>query len=118
MLDFSALTLAPAMATFGRPVRVIPGPSRPPRAPFDAVGVWRVRNLEIAIEGGGALNDVTLTLGIRLADWPSAPQQFDRIEVPAAGGLPAEGTLWIDDIDPDGQGGVTLTLKHGAPPAR
>ncbi len=36
--------------------------------------------------------------------------------MPAYRSLPAENTLWIDDIDLDGQGGATLFLKRGLPP--
>lgn len=116
MIDFAALALGPGIAAFGRPVTVTPLASSPARLPFDATGVWTVKNTSIQLEGDQSLNTTMLTLGIRLSDWTYEPEQFALVRIPAAGFYPDEGTLWIDDIDPDGQGGATLTLKRGQPP--
>lgn len=112
MIDFAALALGPGITAFGRPVTVTPLASRPTRPPFQATGVWSVRNVDVAVESGGSLNSTAITLGIRLADWPVRPVPQMQIQVPAAGFYPDEGTLWIDDVDPDGQGGATITLKR------
>ncbi|MFB0491307.1 small ligand-binding sensory domain FIST [Methylobacterium sp. OAE515] len=113
MIDFAALALGPGIATFGRPVTVTPPASKPPRPAFDATGVWTTRNVNVEMgPGQQSLNTVTITLGIRLSEWPVAPAQGMAIRVPAAGSYPDEGTLWIDDVDQDGQGGATLTLKR------
>ncbi|MCJ2021068.1 hypothetical protein MKK84_27210 [Methylobacterium sp. E-065] len=111
MIDFAALALGPGIATFGRPVTVTPLASRPAKPPFAASGVWSVRNVDVPLGPNESLNTTTITLGIRLADWPVRPVQGMEILVPAAGSYPDEGKLWIDDVDPDGQGGATLTLK-------
>lgn len=117
MIDFAALALGPGIATFGRPVTVTPLASRPAKPPFPASGVWSVRNVDVALDHGGSMNTTTITLGIRLADWPVPPAKGMEIRVPAAGSYPDEGKVWIDDIDPDGQGGATLTLKKKPPGA-
>lgn len=111
MIDFAALALGPGITAFGRPVTVTPLASTPPRPPFDTTGVWSKRNVDVPLIEGASVNTVTITLGIRLSDWDVAPVQGMAIRVPAAGFYPDEGTLWIDDVDPDGQGGATLTLK-------
>ncbi|MBP2494708.1 hypothetical protein ABID82_006948 [Methylobacterium sp. PvP062] len=116
MIDLAALALGPGIAAFGRPVTVTPPASTPVRPPFDATGVWTVRNTNVGLEAEQSLNTTVLTLGIRLSDWTYEPEQFALVRMPAAGFYPDEGTLWIDDIDPDGQGGATLTLKRGYPP--
>ncbi|MCJ2053998.1 hypothetical protein [Methylobacterium sp. J-070] len=116
MIDFAALALGPGIAAFGRPVTVTQLASRPVRQPFDASGVWAVQNTNVELEAGANLNTTRITLGIRLSDWQYPPEQFALVRVPAAGFYPDEGTLWIDDIDPDGQGGASLTLKRGKPP--
>ncbi|SFT11733.1 hypothetical protein [Methylobacterium sp. yr668] len=116
MIDFAALALGPGIAAFGRPVTVTPLASSPVRLPFAATGVWTVKNTSIQLEGDQSMNTTVLTLGIRLADWKYRPEQFSVVRIPAAGFYPDEGSLWIDDIDPDGQGGATLTLKRGKPP--
>lgn len=115
MIDFAALALGPGIAAFGRPVTVTPLPAQPPVAPFQATGIWTVRNTNVEVMGGETVNTVDITLGIRLSDWALPPRPRMQVRVPAAGSLPDEGTLWIDDIDPDGQGGATLTLKREPP---
>lgn len=112
MIDFDALVLAPTVGAFARPVRVNPGLA----AAFDARGVWASRSVDVATEDGGVLNTRVLTLGIRLSEWQAPPKKRMRIEIPAAGSLPAEGILQVDDVDLDGQGGASLTLKRAERP--
>ncbi|MDV2988155.1 UNVERIFIED_CONTAM: hypothetical protein Q9R58_28030 [Methylobacteriaceae bacterium AG10] len=112
MIDFAALTLGPNMATFGRPVTVLADGARPA---FDATGIWATRAADVTLVESANLNTTVITLGIRLSDWARPPEQFMRLEVPAAGGLPAEGRLYIDDVDLDHQGGAKLVLKRGKP---
>lgn len=116
MIDFAALALGPGITAFGRPVTVKPLASKPIRQPFDTSGVWAVQNTSIELEAGASLNTTKITLGIRLSDWKYPPEQFAFVRVPAAGFYPDEGTLWIDNINPDGQGGASLVLKRGNPP--
>jgi hypothetical protein len=117
VIDLAALALGPGIAAFGRPVTVTPPASKPPKPAFAATGVWTKRNVNVELGQGESLNTVTITLGIRLSDWGVEPVQGMAVRVPAAGFYPDEGTLWIDDIDPDGQGGATLTLKKQPPGA-
>lgn len=112
MIDFSALTLGPCLATFGRPVTVLADGAR---SAFETTGVWAVRAADIRLEGDSSLNTTVITLGIRLSDWACPPEQFMCLDVPAAGGLPAEGRLYVDDVDEDHQGGAKLILKRGRP---
>ncbi|GEP09814.1 head-tail joining protein [Methylobacterium gnaphalii] len=115
MIDFSALVLGPTVGAFGRPVTVTPLASQPAREPFDATGVWTKRAVDIALEGGESLNTSVIMFGIRLSDWKYPPEKRAVLRIPAAGSYPDEGSLWIDDIDLDGQGGAVLTLKRGKP---
>lgn len=117
MIDFAALALGPGIAAFGRPVTVTPLPARPVLPAFPASGIWAVRNVDIPLDEGGSMNSTTITLGIRLSDWPVPPVQGMAVRVPPAGSYPDEGTLWVDDVDPDGQGGAMLTLKRTPPGA-
>lgn len=114
MIDFAALTLGPTLAAFGRPVTVLAEGSLPA---FDTTGVWAVRAADIRFVDDASLNTTVISLGIRISDWARSPKQFMALRVPAAGGLPDEGTFYIDDVDSDGQGGAKLILKRGRPPA-
>ncbi|MCJ2067757.1 hypothetical protein MKK75_02870 [Methylobacterium sp. J-030] len=116
MIDFAALALGPGIDAFARPISVCPVRSQPGKPAYPARGVWSSRNLDVATEDNRLLNSRTLTLGIRLSEFAIPPKTRDIIDVPAYLSLPTENTLWIDDIDLDGQGGATLFLKRGVPP--
>jgi len=121
-IDFSALVLAPAMATFGRPVLILPIASQPIAAPYPARGIWTVESINIPTEDGGTFSSVKLKLGIRLADFTIAPNVEDRVATAASqlplaywqGVLPTDGNIdfIIDNFSPDGQGGAVLILKR------
>jgi hypothetical protein len=121
-VDFSELVLAPAIATFGKRVTIIPKASQPYAAPYCANGIWTVTQVDLMTEDGGTLSNRTLKFGIRLADFTFVPKKGDWITTPVCE-LPLgywEGEfepnsnidLVIDDFQPDGQGGATLVLKR------
>lgn len=122
-VDFSSLVLAPAMATFAKPVTVTPNASQPNAAPYTARGIWTVQNTSIIGESGNVFSTVNLKLGIRIADYPAAiPAQNDWISS-AASDLPLgywQGQIdptsvidfLIDNVTPDGQGGIVLDVKR------
>lgn len=103
-LDFAALVLVPAMATFAQPVTVTPIVSQPGVAAYLARGVYALKPVDIALEGGGLISTQQRMLGIRLADFSTPPAQLDQIAMP-------QGTFVIADIKPDGQGGADLWLR-------
>lgn len=122
-IDFSALVLAPAMATFAKPVTITPLASQPLAAPYCARGIWSVISTTIIGEMGNPFSTVNLKFGIRWADYPAAaPAQGDWITV-AAKDLPLgywEGQIdpnaaidfIIDNVTPDGQGGAEMIVKR------
>lgn len=116
MIDFDALVLAPAMATFARPISVTPAASQPAAPAYRARGVWSVRNVDIQGQDGIYSGQVR-TLGVRLSEFAIPPVQGDRVDLPAVLSLPAEATHTIEDVDDDGQGGAVWTMKQigGAP---
>ena len=116
MIDFAALALAPGITAFARPVMIQPARSQPGEAAYPARGVWSSRQVEVQTEDGRILNTRVITLGIMLSEFPVAPKTRDHVDVPAAGFYTAEGRHWIEDIDLDGQGGASLTLKKGDAP--
>lgn len=94
------------MDAFARPITVFPDKSQPALSvvPYAARGVWSVRNIDTPLEDGSIFSDQILTLGVRLSEFAVEPVPGDRIVV--------DGTTYlIDDTDPDGQGGSTITLK-------
>lgn len=105
MIDFDALILAPAMATFARPITVLPLASRPGEPPYTTRGVWSERPVDVQTEDGAILSSAVKTLGVRLSEFTVPVVAGDRVSV--------DGTTYqVDDTDDDGQGGSLWTLKE------
>jgi hypothetical protein len=115
MIDFDALVLAPAMTAFARPIVVTPVMSQPGAAAFGARGVWEIKNIDVQTEEG-IYSGQRRTLGVRLSEFAVPPVQGDRVDIPAYLSRPAEATHVIDDVDDDGQGGSTWTMKQVTSP--
>ncbi|WP_426313850.1 hypothetical protein ACN9MF_20260 [Methylobacterium fujisawaense] len=122
MIDFAALTLAPCIDIFARPIIVTPQASQPARRaedgtiipagqPYPSRGVWASRPVDVPVEGGGIMSTQVHTLGIAAADFEFPPAPDDYIEIPAHMSLPRIGLCQVEDTDDDGQGGTSLTLK-------
>lgn len=105
MIDFSALVLAPAMATFARPITVFPVASMPGIPTYAARGIWSERPVDVQTEDGAILSSAVKTLGVRLSEFATPATAGDKVQV--------DGAMYqIDDTDDDGQGGSLWTLKE------
>lgn len=103
-VDFDALVLAPAMATFARPMAVTPVKSQPGAPAYPARGVWTFRPVQIQLEDGRIQSTNEAHLGIRLAEFTVPPAQLDTLVFDGR-------TYEIADATPDGQGGADLKLR-------
>lgn len=103
-VDFDSLVLKPAMDTFSKAMTVKPLASQPLAPSYAARGVWSKRPVDIATEGGAILSSEEKKIGIRLSEFvvPIAP--LDQVKFDGE-------WYWIDDVDEDGQGGASLSLK-------
>jgi hypothetical protein len=105
MLDFDALTLAPAMAAFGEPAVYRPGAG----APWSFSGIFNRYASDDKITGDGEMRQVVApTLGLRIADLqPGAP-------LPCRGEtIVVRGIVWsiVEPIE-DGFGHLQLKLRQ------
>ncbi|WP_342106300.1 hypothetical protein [Methylobacterium sp. SI9] len=124
MIDFAALTLAPCIDIFARPIIITPQASQPARReggvivpagqPYASRGVWASRPIDVPTEEG-IMSSQAHTLGIQASDFTIPPAPGDLVEIPAAGSLPRIGVCEIEDTDDDGQGGTSLSLKVVGP---
>lgn len=120
MIDFAALTLAPCIDIFARPIIITPQASQParresgvtilPGQPYASRGVWASRPIDVPTEEG-IMSSQAHTLGIQARDFTIQPAPGDLVEIPAAGSLPRIGLCEIEDTDDDGQGGTVLSVK-------
>jgi hypothetical protein len=69
-IDFSSLVLAPAMATFAKPVLVTPLASQPNAAPYSARGIWTVQEHDDHRRDGNTFSTVNLVWH-SLGDYPA-----------------------------------------------
>lgn len=110
MFDFDATTNAAVFDVYARPVSYSPGhklvqPAAPLRAIFDRaheIVLDEMANSELRQAGHSTTVPV---LTVRLADFATPPAQGDQISVPA------EGSFFVWDIQPDGEGCADLVLK-------
>lgn len=121
-IDFSSLVLAPAMATFAKPVLIVPQVSQPNAAPYSARGIWTVQE-QTLVSAEDTFTSTSIVLGIRWVDFPATgPAEGDMLHTSARnlplgywqGQIDPDATIefMIDAVTPDGQGGAKITLKR------
>lgn len=73
VIDFSALVLGPAMATFGETVRYTPGLRSPiyTGASFEITGVFDHAHIEAGELGNPGVNTTRPVLGVQLSQFPA-----------------------------------------------
>jgi hypothetical protein len=122
MVNFNRLVLRPAMTAFQRPMTVYPIVSIPGAPSYSARCIWDIKNIDVHLMGssssddigggsGGVLSSYIIRAGIKLDEFATPPAPGDKLDIPAYQGQPAVGKVLVDDSDPDGYGGATLTLK-------
>ena len=103
-VDWDALVLAPTMTVFADPIALTPTVSMPGALAYPARGIFAQRPTRWETAEGGLLTTMETTLGIRLADFPVPPRQGDS--------LVRLGVTWfVWDVNADGQGGASLSIK-------
>jgi hypothetical protein len=73
VIDFDALVLGPAMATFGEAVWYVPGPRSPiyTGAGFEITGVYDHAYVEAGELGSPGVNTTRPVLGVQLSQFPA-----------------------------------------------
>jgi len=114
-IDFNQLVLGPCMGTFAETneVLVTPWPATTDSGPaYTTRGIYSSGPIDVALQEGGIFSDQRTSLGIKLDEWPDIELNY-RVDVKVKG----VGVVryWVGDIDTDGQGGATLTLRTTVP---
>ncbi|MCQ8240523.1 head-tail joining protein [Rhizosaccharibacter radicis] len=105
-IDWGGLVLAPCVAIFGEAAthRSADGQDRAVQGIFDS-GFLAVDPLPVYGFTPAHISTYTACLGIRLSDFPVAPEQGDLITVRGV-------RYWIWDVRPDGKDGAKLMLNE------
>lgn len=114
-INFSQQVYLQTQDTYSRPVTVTPLTSQPNGQPYVTRGIFEVEAMDVAAMDGSIISETRIILDIREAEFAVLPMQGDLIDVPAVGGIPAEGQFEVLDADPNGGGETTLTLRHIVP---
>lgn len=119
-IDFDALVLGPCMATFGEPITVDPLASQPGQAPYQSTGIFSSRSYEVSLPDGSLMMTQITTLGVQLSQFVIPPAERDVITVGGLPGSPPSRPYPVQyiaaDVQKDGQGGMTMTLRKQVPP--
>lgn len=104
------------MDTFALSVTIFPTDGG---APYAARGVWRYQDTDVMLDDGTLLSSTTITLGIRLSEYPAVPLRGYGVQIyrPAwakPNAFDVQNYV-IDMVRPDGQGGASLVLKAKQP---
>jgi hypothetical protein len=110
-LNMSVLVKLPCMDILARPITVAPLASRPGDAAYAGRGYYDTREQDVVGEDNSVIVDQQTFLDVRDAEFAVVPQQGDLIDIPADGGVPAEGRFEVVSASPDGGGLTTLVLR-------
>lgn len=98
---------------FARPVMFYPIKSQPSVPSYTARGIFSTIPIDIIVQDGGNLSDQKTILDILEREFAVLPVQQDRVYIGLdTSGMPAIGTFEIQDIDTNGGGESTLTLRR------
>lgn len=112
-VDFKSRVLAPNFRFWGVKCRFLPIESQPEAQPFERLGIFESRPVDVSLLDNGVMGTQNTTLDIMLDDFQIALVQRDRVDIVDPTIAPIHrGLYWIDDVDPDGQGAATLTLRR------
>src|SRR5262245_26029869 len=114
-INFSDVVYGPCQDIFGRPVNFtsklgnsFTGAGR---------GIYDTRAIDVPVEDGVIMSDQQTIVAIRAVEFSTWPVQGDTISIPAEpiSQLPALGQFEIIDVDDNGGGEITLTLRKIVP---
>jgi hypothetical protein len=114
-MNYSALIYAPNFDQWARPITFNPIASQPGAPTFEGRGIWHQDRLDIILEDGSVFVDQQDSMDILESEFPVAPQQLDRIVIPADGNVPAEGEFEVVSATRNGGGETNLVLRKWLP---
>jgi hypothetical protein len=110
-INFSTDVYAICQDTFGRPATFTSASGNSYSG--TGRGIYRTDFLDVILEDNSTISDQQTIFDIRADEFPVLPAQDDTIDIPAEpiSGLPALGQFQIVDLNDNGGGEITLTLR-------
>ena len=119
-VDFSTLLYLATQNVIARAITITPIVSNPGAPAFAMRGIYDTSPVDIETDMGTVMvSDQSTIVDIRdnelFAIGQVLPQQGDLINIPAEGMIPAEGDFEVTDVDRNGGGETTLTIRKWEP---
>jgi hypothetical protein len=111
-IDFSQQVYAPTYAVFSRPVEFTPKASQPGQPVYTGRGIFSTQPMDVLTEDNAILSDAKTILDIIEIEFNVLPEQLDELYIPASEGMPALGNFQVMNVDLNGGGEATLTLRR------
>ena len=110
-VNMSTMVYLPNQQLFGRPVTFTSALGNS-YSGFGR-GIYDTDEMNIVLEDGSIMSDQKTILDIRAVEYPTLPVQGDQVSIPyePVTQLPDLGTFTILDLDDNGGGEITLTLR-------
>lgn len=102
MVDWDKFVIGPTIQVFGEPVTYQPTGG----SAFVVSGIFDEAYREVDLAGGMAATTEVPVLGVRMADFPTPPQQDDTLVIQRL-----NATYAVREVRLDGHGGAKLMLN-------
>jgi len=110
-IDFASVVYTPGQDMFGRKIIVTPLTSQPGMPAYMSRGIYTTEEDDVLTEDGAIFSDQRTIVDIIAKEFEVLPIQGDHIFIPADGGVPEAGLFEVIDIDDNGGGETTLSLR-------
>lgn len=114
-IDYAAAVYGPAFDLFARKIVVTPLVSQPGMPAYDSRGIYTTTDDDVLTEEGAIFSDQRTIIDIIANEFEVMPLQGDHVFVPADSGIPAAGLFEILDLDDNGGGETTLSVRKVVP---
>lgn len=112
-VNWSNQVYLPQYDFFSRPVDILPVKSIPGAPSYTARGIFNTVPVDIIGLDGSNISEQRTILDILEAEFNIMPAQQDRVFIPVdPNGMPELGWFEINDLDTNGGGETTLTLRR------
>lgn len=106
-IDHTTMVYKPVYAVHARPVSF----TQPSGESFEGRGIYSSQPYDVAAEDGTIFSDQRTILDVLEREYDTPPAQHAIVAIPESGTLPDLGFFEVIDVDGNGGGELTLTIR-------
>jgi hypothetical protein len=110
-IDYASVLYMPGYNMFARTIVVTPLVSQPNMPAYTARGIYTTQQDDVLTEEGAIFSDQKTILDIIAKEFEVLPLQGDHVFIPTDSGVPEAGMFEIIDLDDNGGGEITLSIR-------